>query len=672
MSDVTTDSRPTRSGASVPRWPLSFRSTTGDNAGRQQQNGAPPARLWSYDRYRGPQGQPPQVLYSRDKARSEDVAQEFLGEAVVGFDMEWPYPETTNRMKDKAALIQVASESKIGLFHIALHSGDTAQDLIAPSLRKIIESPDIIKVGVRVWDLDLARLRKYFGLQPRGALELSHLHKLVRFGAHQPEQLKTGLVSLADQTKEHLGLPLPKGAVRQSRWDQPLTPEQIKYAANDAYAGFMLYHCMNAKRARMQPLLPLPVLADHYAHNDCDDQRLPTRSALCLQAPVTALEYCARLKPQSNRAGFRSEAQNGGYNTARGPGASHGHNGESAARVLTHEEAAGLQKLLYHKLCERRQQYATAQNLRDAYMIAPNSTMELMAELRPLDMTSLLKVKGIGQKLADKYGAGWLDIIQNFVDENPTLMLPLGGERRGVKRPASFHAPQKREAVPPGGLHTGISFQMDQTGIADEHPSSDDSDTSAFGPTLDTPPRAKRRRSDDDQDINHDVNGNGTETNMRPTVNKPHIVLPGPATPQVQRPQHAGAPVSGTQPQKREFRRTQSYDKAPGVQPFQTQETPVSASQPVGSSLPRSNPQNSAPTPAQTLGEKLRAFSKQIASRNGSNPIWISDATVNWIIAQSPESEKDLLYVPGIRELFDARKKVGVSLSDSINDMLDN
>lgn len=422
----------------------------------------------------------------------------------------------------------------------------------------------------------------------------------------------------------------------------------------------------------MQPVLPLPALADHYAHNDCDDQRLPTRGVLCLQAPVTALEYCARLNQQSNRAGFRSEAQNGGHNTARGSGAIHGQNGGSAARILTHDESAGLQKLLYNKLCERRQQYATAQNFKDAWMIAPNSTMELMAELRPLDMQSLLKVKGIGQKLAEKYGAGWLDIIQNFVNENPTLMLPLGGERRGVKRPASFHAPQKREAVPPEGLHTGISFQMDQTGIADEHLSDDDSDTSAFGPTLDTPPRAKRRRSDDNYDTNRNVNDNVAETDLRPSVKKPPTVLHGPPTPQAQRPQHTGAPVSTTQAQRREFRRTQSYDKAPGVQPFQTQETPVSASQPVGSSLPRSNPQNSAPTAVQTFGERLRAFSKQIAARNGSNPIWISDATVNWIVAQPPESEKDLLYVPGIKELFDACKKAGVSLFDSINVMLRN
>lgn len=671
MSDVTTDSRPTRSDASEPRWPLSFRSTTGDNAGRQQPNGASPARWWSYDQYRGPQGQPPQVLYSRDKARSEEVAREFLGETVVGFDMEWPYPETTNRMKDKAALIQVASESKIGLFHIALHSGDTAQDLIAPSLRKIIESPDIIKVGVRVWDLDLARLRKYFGLQPRGAFELSHLYTLIGFNVCQSGQLKTGRVSLAAQTQKHLGLSLSKGPVRRSQWDQPLSPEQIKYAANDAYAGFMLYHCMNYKRARMRPLLPLPVLADYYAHNDCDDQRLTTLTSIYLRAPVTALEYCARLDPQLNRAGFQSVARNGGHNTARESRVNND-TAESAARVLTHEESAGLQKLLYNKLCERRQQYATAQNFKDAWMIAPNSTMELMAELRPLDMQSLLKVKGIGQKLAEKYGAGWLDIIQNFVDENPTLMLPLGGERRGVKRPASFHAPQKREAVPPEGLHTGISFQMDQTDIADEHPSDDDADTSAFGPTLDTPPRAKRRRSDDDQDMNHDMNGNRAETNMRLTVSNPPTVLPGPSTPQVQKPQHTGAPVSGTQPQKREFRRTQSYEKAPGVQPFQTQETPVSASQPVGSSLPRSNPQNSAPTPVQTFGERLRAFSKQIAARNGSNPIWISDATINWMIAMPPESEDQLLYVPGTKEIFDACEKAGVKLFDIINDMLRN
>src|SRR5690606_23241801 len=37
-----------------------------------------------------------------------------------------------------------------------------------------------------------------------------------------------------------------------------------EYAAGDAYAGFMLYHCMNAKRVAMKPVPPLPLLADKY------------------------------------------------------------------------------------------------------------------------------------------------------------------------------------------------------------------------------------------------------------------------------------------------------------------------------------------------------------------------------------------------------------------------
>lgn len=156
-------------------------------------------------------------------------------------------------------MIQIASEVKIGLFHIGIHEGQTTDDIIAPSLRKIIESPDIVKVGVKIFmgDADLLRLRIHLKLQSRGAFELSHLYRLITFGPKWPNCLMTYLQALGKQVQEILGLPLNKDPrVRMSNWNQPLSAEQRVYAADDAYAGLMLYHCMNAKRANMLPASP--------------------------------------------------------------------------------------------------------------------------------------------------------------------------------------------------------------------------------------------------------------------------------------------------------------------------------------------------------------------------------------------------------------------------------
>lgn len=83
--------------------------------------------------------------------------------------------------------------------HIGLHTGKTPEDLIAPSLRKILESPKIVKTGVNIVRADFSRLEKWFDLKPRGAFELSHLHNLVTFGAKQPELLTTKLRGLVSE-----------------------------------------------------------------------------------------------------------------------------------------------------------------------------------------------------------------------------------------------------------------------------------------------------------------------------------------------------------------------------------------------------------------------------------------------------------------------------------------
>jgi len=211
--------------------------------------------------YKGPDGKGIKIEYCRSIVESEVVARTLLQEKVLGFDMEWKVRAAPG-IKGNISLIQVACEDRVALFHIALHKGTTVEELLAPSLREIIESPMITKTGVAILNADGKRLKRFMGLAVKGFFELSHLFRLVKYAENQPELANKGLVALATQVKERLGLPLSKGPVRCSDWTKPLSVEQITYGASDAYAGFMLFHVMNNARMRMRPTPPLPAFAE--------------------------------------------------------------------------------------------------------------------------------------------------------------------------------------------------------------------------------------------------------------------------------------------------------------------------------------------------------------------------------------------------------------------------
>ncbi|RYP38583.1 hypothetical protein DL767_002519 [Monosporascus sp. MG133] len=230
----------------APAWPLSYRLQTPLVPRPGNQDPKQRKLYWSHNLYRGPGNKEVKVLYSTTKQQSEEIALKFLQESILGFDGEWScwHPNDGTPLKQVFSLMQIACEDKIALFHLALHAGDRPEDLIAPSLCKIIQSPDIVKAGVKIQGADFDRLRHYFKLNPQRGFELSDLHNVVT--KQRPNDL--GLVALAKQVEYHLGLPLYKGDnVRKSNWNAPLNSEQRLYAADDAYASFMLYHCMTAK-----------------------------------------------------------------------------------------------------------------------------------------------------------------------------------------------------------------------------------------------------------------------------------------------------------------------------------------------------------------------------------------------------------------------------------------
>ncbi|KAF2832080.1 hypothetical protein CC86DRAFT_451720 [Ophiobolus disseminans] len=287
------------------------------------------ASFWSTKLYRGPEGQPPVVHYCRSMDVAERVAQHFVDEEVLGFDIEWkpdfewrPHLKCTS-IKENASLIQLACENRIALFHISLFEGTTAEELMPPTVKAILESPDIYKVGVAVKG-DFSRLQKYLNVQSQGVFELSRLHNLVEFHATKPlDKIGNKLAGLAAQVHQHLQLPLYKGeqldddpentaSVRQSNWSKVLDLPQIHYAAADAYAGFRLYHMLEWKRKQLRPTPPTRGLCDYDAK---PKPRLPTKKKVTRKVKdvgnASAEETCSAVEQEAEDA-----EEEDGYETA--------------------------------------------------------------------------------------------------------------------------------------------------------------------------------------------------------------------------------------------------------------------------------------------------------------------------------------------------------------------
>ncbi|PQE17038.1 3 -5 exonuclease protein [Rutstroemia sp. NJR-2017a BBW] len=254
-----------------------------------------PESYWSYSLYRGPEvdGTPQKVKvhYCQSKSTTERVIKEyFLDQKVVGFDIEWKAEARAgDGIKKNVSLVQLATEERIGLFHIALFPNDGRYNLVAPSLKKIMEDPEVTKVGVSI-RADCTRLRNHLGINSVSLFELSHLYRLVKFlPSKEYKMINKRLVSLATQVQEHLHLPMFKGDVRQSDWSQALRMDQIIYAASDSYAGVHLFNTLETKRQALDPTPPRPYHVD---------EEKPIRLAENVVAPSEDTSEDAELEPE--------------------------------------------------------------------------------------------------------------------------------------------------------------------------------------------------------------------------------------------------------------------------------------------------------------------------------------------------------------------------------------
>lgn len=155
-------------------------------------------------------------------AMLERAAADILREAVVGFDTE-TRPAFRKGESHLPSLAQVATARAVYLF--PLQRLDCSGLLGA-----LLGAPHIVNAGIALAD-DLRQLRQLFEFSPAAALDLGHVAR--RHGLKQ-----TGLRNL---TGIFLGTRIPKGT-KTTNWAAPrLSPQQVTYAATDAWACRELY-----------------------------------------------------------------------------------------------------------------------------------------------------------------------------------------------------------------------------------------------------------------------------------------------------------------------------------------------------------------------------------------------------------------------------------------------
>lgn len=167
---------------------------------------------------------------------SGDAVKRFLQEVrktgggeplIVGLDTEWcVIHEADRRRANRMAVLQLCVGHRCLVFQI-VHA-----DYIPATLRAFLACPDHRFVGVAV-DGDVERLYCDCKIVVTNAVDLRHVAAEV---LSRPELRRAGLRTL---TRDVMGVLIDKPKhVTMSKWNKPLSPEQVRYAAIDAFVSY--------------------------------------------------------------------------------------------------------------------------------------------------------------------------------------------------------------------------------------------------------------------------------------------------------------------------------------------------------------------------------------------------------------------------------------------------
>jgi len=273
--------------------------------------------------------------------------------------------------KLKCSVLQLASFSRVAIFHFAQHPGITTDAIIPPSLRLLLENPAIIKTG-RGITTDANKLRKYWSIHCTSLVDLAGaegLQRLIKDPDNEPRN--QSLLALAEHYLSKT-LAYKDGSIHDTEdWSQPLTSKMKEYAFNDAFVGLQIYRVMNTLRLSLTPIPELPTFAV---------------KANTIPPPD---RYPKTMSPSQKSSARKNE------------------------RI---SELSSLEARLYAALEARRNELAAERGLeaRDFYKIADRKAVLKLSETRtrPKSVQELEAMSGMG-KYAKKYAEEWMRVIKN-------------------------------------------------------------------------------------------------------------------------------------------------------------------------------------------------------------------------------------------------------------------
>lgn len=159
----------------------------------------------------------------RTEKQRTKALKEMAGETLLGFDTETRPVFKKGRRPGPPSLIQLATAEKAYVFQINLLP-------MCNGLCDLLADPDVIKTGVAVRD-DILGLQKLSDFEEAGFVDLSDITAKAGMQTH-------GLRNMAANL---LGFRISKSAQCSNWAKDKLTPQQINYAATDAWVSRELY-----------------------------------------------------------------------------------------------------------------------------------------------------------------------------------------------------------------------------------------------------------------------------------------------------------------------------------------------------------------------------------------------------------------------------------------------
>ncbi|KAG8182152.1 hypothetical protein JTE90_014562 [Oedothorax gibbosus] len=165
-----------------------------------------------------------------------EIVKELASSKVIGIDCEWV---TVEEKRNAVSLLQLAN---VDGFCVLIRLSCIPEWFIPTLFSPLLSNENILKVGVGVYE-DVNKLYSDYALEVVNFLDLRYL-------AYDLPEMQGKSLSLKSIGYELLGIDINKDkSVRCSNWDAPnLTPEQIKYAADDAIIAAKIFNEIKKKK----------------------------------------------------------------------------------------------------------------------------------------------------------------------------------------------------------------------------------------------------------------------------------------------------------------------------------------------------------------------------------------------------------------------------------------